>query len=78
MKNEEESDYYDLLKKDDDNCKKDISIQYQIYHYEENKEKEKNRKVMLYQVLEEMIMKKLISLLREKKLFKVFVLLIMI
>ena len=43
MKNEEESDYYYLLKKDDINCKKDISIQREIYQICHNDEK-KNRR----------------------------------
>ena len=47
VKNEEESDYYYLLKKDDANCQKDILIKSkisQIYQNEEIKEKNKNRK----------------------------------
>ena len=43
MKNEEESDYSYLLKKDDDNCKKDIPIQREIFQICHNEEKEKRR-----------------------------------
>ena len=78
MKNEEESDYYDLLKKDDDNCKKDIPIQFQIYHNEESKEKEKNRKDEALSGVGRSNNEEFISLLLVKKIFKVFVLLIMI
>ena len=47
VKNEEESGYYYLLKKDDVNCKKDIPIKSkisQVYHNEESKEKKERRK----------------------------------
>ena len=43
MKNEEESDYSYLLKKDDDNCKKDIPIQRDIFQICHNEEKKKRR-----------------------------------
>jgi hypothetical protein len=74
VKNEEESDYYYLLKKDDANCQKDILIKSkisQIYKMKKSKKRIKIGNMMLYPVLEEMIMKKLISLLLMKKIFKV-------
>ena len=43
VKNEEESDYSYLLKKDDNNCKKDISIQRDIFQICHNEEKKKRR-----------------------------------